>query len=101
MPLDRRLAELSVVVTGAVAFVVTEAVFFTRSAVITRVLFAWRAEIFVAILSAIAAGAMTLVLVDARNALAVHAGKVETMIDGLSHQQIVIGVVALSRREWT
>lgn len=100
MPLDRRLAELSIVVSRAVALEVTKAIFFARSAMITRILFAWRAKIFVAILAAIAAGAMTLVLVNTADTLTVHAWKVETMIDRLSHQHIVFGIAALARREW-
>jgi hypothetical protein len=79
---------------------VAEAIFLTRSAMTTWILFAWRAKIFVAVLAAIAAGAMTLVLIDTADTLAVHAGKVCTVIHRLTHQHIMIGVVALARREW-
>lgn len=43
---------------------------------------------------------MTLVLVGARDALAVHARIVQTVIDGLADENVVVWV-ALTGREWT
>lgn len=73
MRLDWRLAESSSEVVGAEALVVADSVFFAIAAVSARSLFARRAQIFVAVFARVSRWTVTLVLVGARDALAVHA----------------------------
>lgn len=100
MRLNGRLAKCSGEFICAETFVVANAIFFAGPAVATRVLLTRRAQIAVAVLSAVPRGAMTLVLVRLRCALTVHAREVQAVINELPDENVMLGI-ADARREWT
>lgn len=100
MRVDRRLAEMATKLGGAEAFVISDSIFFTSSTVSAWILFAWRPQVFVAVLATVSSRAVTFILVGSRCALAMHAREVQAVIDELTDKNIVIGV-ALTGSERT